>query len=135
MSTFTYMVKHDILTLDDIKILVDTFYGKVRDDALIGPVFTRVIQDWPVHLDKMYRFWQTILLNEIAYSGSPFLAHMPLPIQKEHFEAWIALWYATIEDLFEGEKANEAKWRADRMSDMFQHKLEHYRNNSAKPLI
>ncbi len=33
------------------------------------------------------------------------------------------------------EKANEAKWRAARMSEMFQYKLDYYKNNSAEPLI
>ena len=63
----------EILSLDDIKKLVDTFYGKVRNDALIGPIFNEKIQDrWPQHLEKMYTFWQTILLGEHTYFGSPF---------------------------------------------------------------
>ena len=51
--------------LDDIKILVDTFYDKARQDTLLGPIFEGVIEDrWPEHLEKMYRFWQTVLLGE-----------------------------------------------------------------------
>lgn len=129
------MEKKDISTLEDIKLLVDEFYTIVQQDTLIGPIFSHKIQDWSTHLDKMYRFWQTILLNEIAYSGSPFLAHMPLPIHKEHFETWIGLWNKTVDSLYVGTKADEAKWRAARMSEMFQYKLDHYRNNPAKPLI
>jgi len=38
--------------------------------------------------------------------------------------------------LFNGEKANEAKWRADKMAAMFITKIEYYNNNSAaRPLI
>ena len=57
--------KHDIGTLDDIKLLVDTFYGKIRENELLGPIFNGILKDrWPAHLEKMYRFWQTVLLEQ-----------------------------------------------------------------------
>ena len=47
-----------ITQLEDIKQLVDTFYRRVREDELLGPVFEEKIQEnWPRHLDIMYRFW------------------------------------------------------------------------------
>lgn len=126
----------DILNLDDVKTLVDDFYDKVRNDALLAPIFNKVIgNNWPAHLAKMYGFWQTILLETPAYSGSPFLKHANLPIAKEHFDTWINLFYATVDEHFMGAKADEAKWRAARMSEMFQYKLDYYKNNSAEPLI
>lgn len=126
----------DILKIEDIKMLVDVFYGKVRTNPIIGPIFNNVIgENWEKHLQRMYDFWQTILLDTPAYSGSPFLKHAKLPIDKEHFDTWIALWYQTIDEHFTGEKAKEAKWRADRMSEMFQYKLDYYKNNPAQPLI
>jgi hemoglobin len=125
----------DITTLNDIKHLVDSFYTKVQKDSLIGDIFNRVIQDnWPVHLEKMYRFWQTVLLEEHTYSGSPFTPHAKLPIGKPHFERWLALFNQTVDELFKGEKADEAKWRANKMAELFQLKIEFYQNNSAKPL-
>lgn len=126
----------DILSIDDIKTLVNDFYGKVRDHELLSPIFNDVIKNnWPEHLEKMYGFWQTILLDVQAYSGSPFLKHAKLPIAKEHFDTWISLFYETVDEHFIGEKATEAKWRAARMSEMFQYKLEYYKNNPAQPLI
>ena len=57
--------RKDISTMEDVKLLVDTFYGKIREDALLSPIFNGIIQDrWPAHLEKMYRFWQTVLLKE-----------------------------------------------------------------------
>ena len=48
-------MKGDIKTLDDIKILVDNFYGNVRKDELLAKVFNDRIQDrWPQHVEKMY---------------------------------------------------------------------------------
>lgn len=131
MSTTT-----DILNLDDVKLLVNDFYGKVRDNALLAPIFNSVIGDnWPVHLEKMYGFWQTLLLDTPAYSGSPFLKHAKLPIQAEHFDTWMRLFNETVDSHFTGAKADEAKWRAARMSEMFQYKLDYYRNNPAQPLM
>ena len=126
----------DIFTLTDVKTLVDDFYGRIRANELLSPIFNGIIGDnWQKHLQRMYDFWQTILLETPAYSGSPFLKHAKLPIAKEHFDTWIDLWYQTIDDHFVGEKAEEAKWRADKMSEMFQYKLDYYKNNPAQPLI
>lgn len=126
----------DILSIDDVKTLVNDFYEKVRDNKLLSPIFNDVIKDnWPEHLEKMNGFWQTILLDVQAYSGSPFLKHAKLPIAKEHFDTWINLFYETVDEHFIGEKATEAKWRAARMSEMFQYKLDYYKNNPAQPLI
>lgn len=128
--------KNDILTIEDIKLLVDTFYDKVREDKLIGPVFNDRIQNrWPQHLAKMYTFWQTILLGEHTYYGTPFPPHAQLPIEKEHFERWLSLFSQTLNELFSGEIAKEALWRANKMAEMFQYKIAHYRSNSSKSLI
>jgi hemoglobin len=126
----------DILTLEDVKLLVNDFYSKIRDNELLAPIFNGVIGDqWPKHLEKMYGFWQTILLETPAYSGSPFLKHAKLPIKKEHFDTWISLFNETVDQHFVGKKADEAKWRAARMSEMFQYKLDYYADNPAQPLI
>lgn len=127
----------DITTIDDIRQLVDAFYTKVRKDSLIGPVFIGVIGDeWPKHLEKMYRFWQTVLLEEHTYFGSPFPPHMKMPLEAKHFGNWLGLWRATVDELFEGPKAAEAKWRAERMAEMFLSKLNYYRDNpNVKPIL
>ncbi|TXJ22462.1 MAG: group III truncated hemoglobin [Chitinophagaceae bacterium] len=128
--------KKDITTIEDIKLLVDTFYGKIRIDLLLGGIFNGVIKDrWPEHLEKMYRFWQTVLLDEHTYFGSPFPPHAELPVEQKHFDAWLKLWHETIDEHFTGAKADEAKWRGDKMAVMFLSKIEYYRNNSAKPLL
>ena len=119
-----------ILTIDDVKLLVDTFYQRIQADALLGPVFNDVIQDnWSVHLEKMYRFWQTVLLGEHTYFGTPFPPHAKLPVGHEHFAAWMALFTKTVDELFAGEKAEEAKWRAGKMAEMFEYKIAYFKKN------
>src|SRR5437764_13630980 len=103
--------KQEILTLADVKILVDAFYHKVNANKLLSPIFNDRLQgDWTQHLEKMYRFWQTVLLEEHTYSGSPFLPHATLAIDKDHFNEWLMLFNDTVNELFEGDKAAEAKW-------------------------
>ena len=128
--------KKDILTLEDCKVLVDNFYDKVRKDPLIGPIFDEIIRDkWPEHLEKMYRFWQTVLLEDPTYFGSPFPPHANLPIDWHHFEKWLELFNHTIDEHFAGDKATEARWRANKMAEMFNFKIQYYKNNQARPLF
>lgn len=128
-------VKGDIATLADVQLLVDTFYGRARQDELIGPVFNNTIQDrWPEHLEKLYRFWQTILLGEHTYQGAPFVPHFPLGIDAQHFDRWLVIFHATIEELFSGPKADEAKQRAVMMAQMFQYKMASHARMGTTPL-
>ena len=121
--------KNDIATLEDIKLLVDTFYSQVQKDDFLGPIFNEKIgKRWPEHLEKMYRFWQTILLEVHTYSGSPFPPHKQLPVSKEHFNRWMELFTQTTDSLFTGALADEAKLRAKNMAEMFNYKIEYFRN-------
>ncbi|RYZ99645.1 MAG: group III truncated hemoglobin [Sphingobacteriaceae bacterium] len=120
----------EILSLDDIKLLVDTFYDRIREDELLGPIFDERIQDrWPIHLEKMYKFWQTVLLQEHTYFGSPFPPHAQLPVGHEHFAAWLALFNKTVDELFTGDKAIEAKWRAQKMAELFEAKIDYIKSH------
>ena len=126
----------EIISLDDIKKLVNAFYNKVRKDELIGPIFNERIQDrWPQHLEKMYTFWQTVLLGEHTYFGSPFPPHANLAVSHQHFQKWMELFTKTIDELFSGEKANDAKWRAGKMAELFESKIAYYKNKPFKSLI
>jgi hemoglobin len=120
---------NDILTIEDIKLLVNTFYSKVQKDNFIGPIFNEKIGDrWPEHLEKMYGFWETILLEVHSYSGSPFPPHKQLPVSKEHFDRWMEIFIQTTDSLFTGPLADEAELRAKNMAEMFNYKIDYFRN-------
>jgi len=128
--------KNDIATLEDIKLLVDSFYAKIRIDMLLGGIFNGVIKDrWPQHLEKMYTFWQTVLLEEYTYKGTPFPPHAQLPVEQHHFDRWLELFNATVDENFAGEKAERAKWQGQRMAEMFLSKIIYYRDRNSTPLI
>ena len=124
-------MEKQLLDIEDVKLLVDTFYSKVRNNETLAPIFNERIGDrWPEHLEKMYTFWQTTLLGEHTYFGSPFPPHAQLPVDNRHFSQWISLFTQTVDELFIGDKAEEAKWRAGKMAEMFELKVNHFRNNS-----
>jgi hemoglobin len=126
-------MKKDIENIEDIKLLVNVFYDRIKENDLLGPIFNHVIKDKrPEHLEKMVRFWQTILLYEHTYSGSPFPPHAQLPIDKVHFETWVELFQETVDNLFHGEKANTAKTRAVILGITFSSKLKHIQEESVK---
>jgi hemoglobin len=119
------MKQQDILNLEDIQLLVNTFYAKVRADQTLANIFNdRIENRWPEHLEKMYRFWQTILLGEHTYFGAPFPPHSNLPVENLHFQRWLELFHEAVDELFAGQKAQEAKWRSIRMAAMFEYEME-----------
>jgi hemoglobin len=115
----------DITNEADIKRLVDTFYESINRDPLLAPIFNDHAKvNWAGHLPIMYRFWSSLLLGTTTYKGQPFTNHVPLPISREHFEQWITLFKQTVDSLFQGVKAEEAKLRAENIAHMFQYKLD-----------
>lgn len=114
-------MKTDIRNKEDIKILVDAFYQKVKSDAAIGYLFTEVaIVNWEKHLPIMYNFWDNILFHTGNFDGNPMMKHRLLneksTLTEAHFLHWTKLWKKTVDSLFEGEKANEVKVRAKNIS-------------------
>lgn len=125
-------MKKEIISKDDVKLLVDKFYEKVNNHALLSKVFNQVAKvDWPEHLPKMYAFWSGILLNTSEYRGQPFDKHAKHAehISAEHFQEWLKLFHETIDEHFVGEKAKLAKTRADSIAAIFQYKLDFMKMN------
>lgn len=113
-------MKHDISSPEDIRLMVNAFYNKVQADALLGPVFNDMARvDWESHLPIMYTFWENLLLGTARYTGRPFPKHAPLPLDPTHFVQWINLFEASVNELFSGEKAEEAKGRARAIALVF----------------
>jgi hemoglobin len=116
--------KPDITSANEIKVLVDAFYEKVKRDELLAPIFNDIAQvDWSEHLPTLYRFWESLLLGAGNYEGAPFPRHAVLPIEQKHFERWLALFSETLNENFAGPKTEEAKWRAICIADTFARRM------------
>ena len=71
------------ITEDMIERLVRGFYAKVRQDAVLGPIFEVRIHDWEPHLQRMCAFWSSVALMSGRYHGSPMTKHLPLPVDAD----------------------------------------------------
>ena len=114
---------------NDIEFLVNAFYDKVSKDEKIGFFFNDVAKvDLSHHLPKMYSFWESLLFGEASYKGNPMAMHFPVnekvAIEKPHFAHWIKLWTETVEENFEGEKAEAAVYKASNIANLMAYKME-----------
>ena len=82
-----------------IERLVRAFYGRIRRDPLLAPVFAERIDDWEPHLQRMCAFWSSVALLTGRYHGRPTEKHEPLPVDARHFDRWLALFELTARDL------------------------------------
>ena len=120
-------MKTDILNKADIDKLVKTFYGKVKTDAKISYFFNDVAKvNWEEHLIKMSAFWENVLFSSGNYDGNPMVKHEELnkksEVNRGHFKNWNTLFESTVDELFEGVKAEEIKRRAFNISAAMIHK-------------
>jgi len=123
------MVKSDITSREDIELLVNTFYEKVKVNPVIGHIFTEVANvDWDAHLPVMYNFWTSAILGDQSYTGNPMTVHIALSKKTEmtmvHFIEWLKLFSETVDELFVGEMAKETKFRAGNIARLMLHKIE-----------
>ena len=105
--------------IDDvmIEVLVRRFYEKVRADATLGPVFEARIRDWEPHLQRMCAFWSSVALMTGRYHGTPMAKHLPLPIDAEHFDRWLALFEETARETCPSKAADHFIERARRIAE------------------
>jgi hemoglobin len=122
------MDKPDILGRADIIQLVNAFYSKVRDEPSLGHVFDEVARvNWETHLPKLYDFWDTVLFRAGTFRGNPIAAHAKLLAETNLswplFERWLALFRATVDELFAGENAGHIVRCAEDMANVIHSKI------------
>ena len=112
-------MRFETITEEALTTLVETFYARVREDELIGPVFNDAIHDWPGHLDKLQSFWSSVMLTSGRYKGRPLPAHVRHSdrISPASFERWLGLWRETSDELFEPGPAAALLDKAERIAE------------------
>ena len=132
--------RHDIDTRADCEALVRAFYGRALVDPVIGYLFTDVAHlDLEAHVPRITCFWETVLLGARSYGGGAFRPHLELhrrsPLRHGHFQRWLSLWSATVDELFAGERAQLAKAHAERVTGAFISRLDSFdgRQDEAAP--
>ena len=90
-----------------IRTQVHTFYGRVRQDEILGPIFNAAVEDWDDHLAKLCDFWSSVLLATGRFKGSPMMAHARTPgVVVEHLSRWLDLWQDTARKVCRPEAAD-----------------------------
>lgn len=122
--------------LDDaaLRELVHAFYGKIRKDPVLGPIFAERITDWPPHLDRMTTFWSSVALMTGRYHGAPVPKHVGLPVDWTHFERWLALFRETAQELCSPAGAAHVVERAERIARSLSFAVEDARNTGIPKL-
>jgi hemoglobin len=100
-----------------IQRLVRGFYTRVREDPMIGPVFSARVVDWEPHLQRMCSFWSSVTLMTGRYHGQPMQKHLPLPVDARHFNRWLTLFEATARELCPPKAADYFVDRARRIAE------------------
>lgn len=107
------------ITEEMIGELVTRFYGRVREDALLGPVFA-IVRNWDEHLAKLRDFWSSVVLMSGRYHGSPMRAHLPLNLVGDHFDRWLDLFEQTAREVCPPAAAALFIDKARRIADSFE---------------
>lgn len=126
-------IQHPELDDASIRLLVQTFYDRARQDELIGPVFNGAVHDWDDHIGKITDFWSSMLLKTGRYNGRPMRPHFLLPIKGAHFDRWLQLFEVTARELFSEPIAQEFISRARRIADSFEMNLATMRGEIYQP--
>ncbi len=121
-------MKKEIVCPEDVQLLVRTFYSRVLLDSRLAPFFAHVVKDhWEKHLEVLDLFWNNILFYSGGYDGNPLQAHKTLhqfkTLHTQDFDRWLQLFNETVDELFEGEKAELAKQRAHSIASVMQLKI------------
>lgn len=116
-----------------IASFVERFYGKIRADALLGPIFAERIADWDLHLGRMKQFWRSVLHASGEFAGNPMVKHIAIPgLEERHFAHWLDLFYATLREAEPGSEATQlVAGRARMIADSLLTGIETRRNGLA----
>src|SRR5688572_740204 len=108
---------NDIKTRTDLEVFTRAFYNRLLADDSISYIFTDVAKiDLEEHLPTITDFWELSLFHTGNYRNNTMQVHMQLnekeQLTSQHFDVWLAHFYATVDDLFAGLNAEKIKTRA-----------------------
>ncbi len=120
----------DRFAVERIERMVHAFYGKVRLDPELGPIFERRIDEWPRHLSRMVSFWRAVLRSEPTFStserGAPPTLHRRIEeLSPAHFERWLTLFGEVADTTYEPKEAEVVKQAAGRIAASLSRHLRH----------
>jgi hemoglobin len=118
----------DIETRKDIDLLIRHFYEKLLVDDQVGFIFTDVAKiDLESHLPVLSDFWETTIFHKVVYKGNVLKIHqdlnMKVQLTNSHFERWLTLFNESVDDLYNGNTADQFKIKALSIATVMRIKL------------
>jgi hemoglobin len=122
------LATRDLNNREDVEVLLRRFYGRVfADDVLSEPFSELRTHGLESHLPVMCDFWETVLFRVGLYRGNALVVHRQLndrhPLRANHFARWLALWEATVDEMYSGPSASRAKVQAGRIANSLHRRL------------
>jgi hemoglobin len=112
----------DISTIEDIQLIVDYHYNQLLSDSITKPKFSHI--QLFEHMPTIYSFWAFLILDiPNTYMGNAFQKHVPLHLEKIHFEKWLQFLNEGINLHFKGANADKMKEKANHLAMIFKAKL------------
>lgn len=109
------------LAIDEagLRQLVETFYGRIRRDEVLGPIFNDAVDDWPHHFAQLTAFWTSVMMGSGRYKGQPVPAHAKHKsrIEPWMFDRWLGIWKDTTDELMEQAAAAALQEKAARIAE------------------
>jgi hemoglobin len=100
-----------------IERLVRKFYERIQAEPVLGPIFASKVEDWEHHIQKLCAFWSSVALMTGRYHGQPMRMHIGLPVDRSHFDRWLALFEKTAAEICPPVAAAHFLERARRIAD------------------
>jgi len=126
-------INHPDVTEESIALLVRTFYGRTREDELLGPIFNALVAHWDHHIGKITDFWSSVLLRTSRYDGRPLRPHLMMPIEGRHFDRWLQIFADTAREIYSPDIADFIILRSQRIADSFEMAIATQRGEIASP--
>lgn len=130
MGLIMIATRRDIESRDDIETLMKGFYDRMIRDNVIGFIFTHYAKlDLESHLPIVADFWETVLFQKSVYKRGPkaMEVHLDLnktvALRKQHFIRWLYIFHNTVDEFFEGVKAEKAKERSSSIAKLMQDRI------------
>ena len=124
----------DHASRETIEAFVELFYQRVLADAQLAPIFLDVASiDLDVHLPHIKDYWCKLLLGEKSYQRHTMNIHRRLhgkqPLQPGDFQRWLALFNATLDENFAGERTERARQVAASIAANMERSLDSIRRD------
>lgn len=118
----------DILSQDDLYILVDEFYKKLLADERISYIFTDVVKiKIEEHLPILVTFWSQGILGTGGYVKNLTQIHLDISekeyLSPELFKIWLTHFNISVDENFKGENAEKIKTQALSIATVMQIKI------------